>query len=501
MKWRAGALLICLSVLAANAWHIHSQAAPPAWDDAWYLENSFRFYFTLKQGLLPFCLEYVQAFKTKAPLISLLPLPLYALFGPGERMALWANQFCMGLTLLFVYRIGKRLYGERAGLAGAAAAALIPLLYGLSRVFLVESLLTALVSCSAWALLEARPEDPRAGAKLGVLLGLGLLAKSVFPLYLLWPLWLRRKALAPHSGTALAVGGLIASTWYLFNAVYVLGFGLSAGFGRIAHDYGSASLAPAALSHYAASLGQDALSWPYLLAAGALALAAWRQRRNRGLGPAERFLLAWLLLPLGVFTLGVNKDIRYLAPALPALAVALGASAGSFSRTRWKTLLVLLLLLLPLGQLARQTFGFPPGPALAYNGPPSSDPGWDRSALVEAMAKTASENSVIAVGLEHRLLNANNLASLSASRGHPFRFISLGYAQASAEGALIRLKDKGADLLVMVEGKLPEDLPAFLNRANPGVQQAINRGRLPAKKLARIPIRDGLQAVLYRLKP
>jgi hypothetical protein len=97
-------------------------------------------------------------------------------------------------------------------------------------------------------------------------------------------------------------------------------------------------------------------------------------------------------------------------------------------------------------------------------------------------------------------LNANNLASLSTSQGLTLRFISLGYAQTSTEGALIRLKDKAAGYLVLMEGELPLDIPPFLNRANAGIREAVERGILPAERLSKISLTPGLTAALYRLR-
>ena len=70
-------------VLAATAWHIARNAAPPSFDDAWYLETSFRLWTALKSGPLPFLDAYENAFRIKAPLISLMPNDL---LGPTLRI-------------------------------------------------------------------------------------------------------------------------------------------------------------------------------------------------------------------------------------------------------------------------------------------------------------------------------------------------------------------------------------------------------------------------------
>lgn len=495
--WRWTALAVIACVAFANAWHVAFDRTPPTWDDAWYLENSFRFFHALQRGPWAFAVEYASSFRTKAPLISLLPLPVYAVVGLSERAAIWANQACWAACVTLVLALGRRLYGERAGWAAAAAYALIPLSYGLSRLFFVESVLTMLV-CAFYLQLLRRSPSRRSAAELGATAGLGLLAKSIFPLYAAGGLWKERKSLRAHAALSVAAAALVAGSWYAFNAVYVAGYAYMAGFGRVARDYGDAAVfAPAVLQQYAMRVGGDALSWPWLSCAAAACLLAGRKA---AIEERDRAALLWLLFPLAVFTLGVNKDIRFLAPALPALALLVGARVEAAAVKRGGAL-ALGLALPPLMVLGAQTWGLPWDAPLAYNGPARPAPGWDRGAVLGALAGSAQPASVVAVAFEHRWLNANSLASLCAERGLPWRFVNLGYSQASSEGALIRLKDKGADHLIIVEGEIPPDLPAFLNRANDGVAAAVASGRLRTTLVGRAAVTAGLTAAVYRLTP
>lgn len=498
MKAGKAAATFVAAALGAGAWHILRNAALPAFDDAWYLETSFRLFHALKRGLPAFAGEYVSAFRIKAPLVSLLPLPLYALFGAGERVAPWANLAAHGAASAAAFAAARALWPahpRRNGIAALAAAitAVIPLLFGLSRIFLVEPVLTALVAAAVWRVAAARTKG-RGGADLGVLLGLGLLAKILFPLYLAGPAWLRRKELRPRLKTALLTAVPLAATWYAFNLPYVLGFAWSAGFGRIAADYGGAAAAPARMLSYAALLFGGALSWP--LSAAMLAVIAAASAERGSLDDGSRIALAWAA-PLALFASGVNQEIRFAAPALPAFALLAARAAMSFDSRRARAAAAAALLGSGTLVFVRQTFLVPPSSALPWCGAPSSDAGWDRGALVTAAAEGGAKIAALAV--EHPRLNANNLASLAAARGLDLRFVSLGYAQASTEGALIRLKDKDADRLIMVSGIPEESLPAFLNRANAGVGAAVLSGRLPATLRARVPLGGGVSAAVYAL--
>jgi 4-amino-4-deoxy-L-arabinose transferase-like glycosyltransferase len=485
------------ATLGAGAWHVLFNAAPPSFDDGWYLETSFRLFNALKSGLPAFAAAYVSAFRIKAPLVSLLPLPLYALFGAGERVPLWANLMALGAACGAVFAAGRALWPShprRDGIAALAAAltALVPLLYGLSRVFFVEPILTALVVAAVWKIASART-GRRDGAALGALLGLGLLAKILFPLYLIGPAWLFRERLRPHAKTALFAGGALAATWYAFNLPYVLGFAWSAGFGRVASDYSASGGLAARVVTYCAALLGGALSWPLAAAMLAATLAAAAARPGR-LDDGSLAALAWAA-PLAVFALGVNGEIRFAAPALPAFCLLAARAAMSFGSARARASAAVLLVGAGSIVFVRQTFLVPAKDALPWCGAPSFDSGWDREALVAAAADGGA--TVAAIALEHPRLNANNLSSLAASRGLDLRFVSLGYAQASMEGALIRLKDKDADRLIVVTGVPGDRLPAFLNRANEGVAAALESGRLPARLRARVPLGAGVTAAVY----
>lgn len=502
MRTGRAAAAFTAATLAAGAWHIRTNAAPPAWDDAWYLEVSFRLFHALERGLLPFASEYASAFRIKAPLLSLVPLPLYALAGTGERVAPWVCLAALGGACAAVHAAARAMWPahpRRDSIAALSAAltALIPLLYGLSRVFLVESLLTALVAAAVWRVAAAGKAGRREAAGLGVLLGLGLLAKVLFPLYLAGPVWLRRRTLLPHLKTALLVAVPLAATWYAFNLPYVLGFAWSAGFGKIAADYsGSSGGVAARMLSFASVLLGGALSWP-LTGAMALCIGGAAARR-KPLDDGSRLALAWAA-PLALLALGVNREIRFAAPALPALALLAARAAMAFDSRRTRAAAAAALLGTGSFVFARQTFLVPAADALPWCGAPSSDPGWDRGALVAAAAEGGG--TVAALALEHPRLNANNLSSLAAARGLPLRFVSLGYAQTSVESALIRLKDKGADRLILVSGVPDSELPPFLNRVNEDIARALAAGRLPARAAGRATVAPGVTAAVYGIGP
>jgi 4-amino-4-deoxy-L-arabinose transferase-like glycosyltransferase len=476
-------VIVATATILVTAWRVLRDPVSPTFDDAWYIETGLRLFAAMREGPSAFFVAWSESLRMKAPLVCLLPAPLYALLGPSESLAPLSNLPLLALAWIGTARIGTRLFGRDAGDASAIALALMPLGYGLSRFHLVEPLLTAIVVWTVALTLESEPERGR-GTALGALIGLGLLAKVSFPIFVAGPLWLKRRELRPHATRITAVAAAIAATWYASNLVFVVGFAWQASFGSLAGDYGATGLVALAawawrLLDHGTGAAQGAIMIATLAAAG------------RRLGAAGMFCAAWIS-PLALFALSANKEIRLSAPLLPALAVA-GAGAWATLSPRWRAASGAAYGLSGLALLSGLAFGVPGVEARAFNGE-GEEAGWDRAALVRAIDTTAKDSSMIAVAIEHPRLNANNLASAAAAAGRPWRTTSLGYAQTGVEGALIRLKDKGADHLVLVAGVPSAQLPAFLNRANAGVEAAVATGRLKARETTRVMIAPGVEA-------
>lgn len=492
----AGACITLL--LACGARRIALDGSAPAWDEAWYLENSFRLYHALVRGLADFAAAWTGAFRIKAPLASLTPLPLYALAGPSETAGRFAALGAHAAMLAAAWAAARALWREHPRCEGIAAlsavlTALIPLLFGLSRLLLVESLLAALVAATAWRLAQPRPR-PGDGARLGLLLGLGLLCKVSFPVFVAGPLWLRRRGWAASARPALLVAGAVAATWYAFNLPYVLGFAWSAAFGRLAADYAVAGAGPL---DFPARLAAQALSWPLAATMAAVLAAGAFDGRRRPLDEGVKLCLLWLA-PLLVFAASPNAEVRLAAPALPALALLCARAAFSLEGAG-RAAAVTVLLAAGGHVFVRETFVSRFGQTLPWSGVTAASEPFDRAALVDAASAAAGTDGVAALALEHPALNANNLSSLAAARGLGLRVISLGYAQDSAEGALLRLKDRDASALILLDGVATASGTGFLNRANAGVEAAVASGRLPARLTAVVRAAPGVRARVYRI--
>ena len=166
-----------------------AQPRTAQWDDGWYLTNSLVMFDALGQGGLPaYVSRYLTIIRFKAPLITVLPTPIYFVLGRHPRAAYLVNIASMALLFFALSAIAKRFRGGRTGPIAVFLAATMPLLYGLSHWFLVEYMLTTTVCFTVYLLLEALD---RPSAKilfhLGVVCGLSVLLKVTFPVYVLLP--------------------------------------------------------------------------------------------------------------------------------------------------------------------------------------------------------------------------------------------------------------------------------------------------------------------------
>ncbi len=154
----------------------------------------------------------------QAPLYPYLLGGLYAVFGRHLDLVYLLQVLLSGLTIYALYRAGRRMLGERAGLAAAGLAALYGPFVFYDVQLQKEPLAIFITATLLWTLAELRGGRSRAGAWLapGLLLGvLGLLRENALVLIpFLLPLMTRkgeriaaaaRRAVAFAGGVALAL--------------------------------------------------------------------------------------------------------------------------------------------------------------------------------------------------------------------------------------------------------------------------------------------------------
>ncbi len=267
-----------------------------------------------------------------------------------------------------VYGVGCRLFGRTAGLAAAAALAVLPVSVLTGRSDTMDSLMSALVVLAAWLVVRGAqaPAGRRvrwlvaAGAVLGVAFNVKL-AEALVPLpalaLLAWLAlageetgrrvrallaggaafaavslsWLVAVALAPGP-KPFPIGSQDGTAWnvvVVFDGLSRLGLAPSANPQPSGAGAGPLALFGASGAHLGALIGGELLS---ALLAGGAALALSRRRSVPRLARAgAAFLGVWILTGFAVLSLAAGLRTRYLEALAPAVALALGAAVAGLA--------------------------------------------------------------------------------------------------------------------------------------------------------------------------
>jgi 4-amino-4-deoxy-L-arabinose transferase-like glycosyltransferase len=221
---------------AINNWiWLSENVTSTGWDEPRHLTYSVH-YGRLLSSVNPRSLfEMMASDPIRPPLFAASTAPLSRLFGWSADVVTMINVVYMLVLLLATYGIGRRWRGRNLGLVSVALLACFPMFYSMSRHFYLEFALTAMVALSVYLLL-ATDGFQRKGATLlfGLSLGLGLLTKRTFVVFVVGPvlivvlnsgllpqLWQRlkqRPRLYWKRALLAVIGGLaVAALWYLPN--------------------------------------------------------------------------------------------------------------------------------------------------------------------------------------------------------------------------------------------------------------------------------------------
>ena len=279
----------------------------------------------------------------KPPLYFWLTSLTFGLFGPSEwATRLWSALAALG-TVILTWRIGRRLYGARAGLlAGLVMATVVGnALY--VRKASTDQLFVFCLTLAMYGFLRDAERADRGRARfllfyLGV--ALSVLAKGFIGLFPVLIVGLGMAMVRQLSWRDLnvvrgaALFAVVAVPWHALVAwrsptlfeFYVLDAHLL----RLlnARRYVEADVPISTLAFFAASFIW-AFPWSVFILArpnpGPSARARWRP-----------LIVFWLLVVIGLFALSRFKHEYYALPAFPALAVLVGAAwAGGRDIGRW----------------------------------------------------------------------------------------------------------------------------------------------------------------------
>ena len=165
----------------------------------------------------------------KGPLGPVLALPLLWIFGKAPFAMRLVTVLAHAVLVWQSYDVGRNVWGKpSAGLWAALLCGTCPFLFGICRLAYHDVLLGVAVIGSIQLMLRVKLDRAAAAMALGLVLGLGLLTKHSFSLYMVGPgLWfmarrVRSVRTVAYLGLMVAVMVATAAVWAVpnFNAVF-----------------------------------------------------------------------------------------------------------------------------------------------------------------------------------------------------------------------------------------------------------------------------------------
>ena len=540
--------LVVFSIVNNIVW-LMIDTRPPRWDESHYLGLSLTYYDALASGgLVSLAESLVSADRARPPLLPLSAILGLGLFGRSEDAAFALQIVFHAILILVTYGAGYKIASPRCGLLAAFLVAFYPGIYSLARLFLLDFLHATLIACTLFALVWSEGFARRGASVLaGVAVGLGLMCRTFFPVFVVGPLALTIHAAARtekevrEDGTsplwranllwAALSAAAIAMPWYWVNLDPVIRRSLSAAFGAESAGYGPRNpLSFFEVSAFFMEFGHVPPSFVglVLFVSGTSVLCRHVYTSSietiGNLNHRDVFyvLFSSVLVPFLFLAALPTRDLKDITPSLPAMAI-LSAWGLSSMRSRWAQRVVVgvgcLLLFLqfwpgsyssirslePEITLHRRL----PTLRLIHQG--SVDPNdhflvparenWRIEDVVSRVSQRwrahEAQRALVLIVPDHPLFNENNLRYYSLLTRAPITVERVG-ARQPIPGADLRGLLYSADYVVGKTGNAGPD------RSNPNNAAILELLASPESEFVelrpRIPLPDGSLAVVYARK-
>jgi len=268
------------------------------------------------------------------PFYHLSSLLVSPILGTSHLALVMINTVYLLILSISIYFIGLKLFDKTTGLLAAGLISMYPAIFRYSRVFGPDFALTAMVCLSICLLLYSDYfRNKKFSLLFGISLGIGMLTKWTFILFLIGPLGyiLFRTFLSAsvknkqqrflNISFSLTLGILIAALWYLPAFSRVI-WRTKMFFWLINYQDFSVSHPERALFNklggvfsYLRFLNNEQISFlGFISFLGGLFIYSLKCK-------GKLFLLLWCIIPYFTLSLSSHKEARFLMPLLPAVAL------------------------------------------------------------------------------------------------------------------------------------------------------------------------------------
>lgn len=284
------------------------------------------------------------------------------IFGTSYVVSVMTNMLFFLLLMVSLYLIGKKISNSSTGILAVSILSFYPIIYGHSRLFLLDLPLASIVTFSIYCLISTdRFKNLKWSVIFGISAGLGMLVKWSYLLFVL-PLFLyefiayirefknkdflrRTKNLSLYVSTAFVV----ASLWYVGQPEQVrrtMVF-LSRAIKKFPHH----SLLEE-IEWIILTFSNNMLSGLFFVLF-IICLAVFYIKKNLR---HKLFLTIWYLIPLLLLSSVVWQQSRYLIPVLPCLALITAISINSLKKQKLKGIILAFIFTIGLVQYFNVSF-------------------------------------------------------------------------------------------------------------------------------------------------
>jgi 4-amino-4-deoxy-L-arabinose transferase-like glycosyltransferase len=374
---RAQLVLISLSLISIVihlTWLALDQSQP-AWDQAGHLTGVINFQ-TVLSRIQIFSPDWwhdlwAQATSYRAPLIYLLTVPLFNIFGKSFHSGILVNLLFIPVIIYSTYYLGKRAFDDRIGLWAAGMCLMSPALLSFQLDYLLDYGIVAITILSfllltLWKDAATKLASWQWSLLFGILFGCLMLTKPTGFLFLLVPgVFLLGSFIRSRNWLGLLQSGLVLIvTWLIFGGWFGQNWLTIITSAIAANEMGAGEGDPPGNTLagwlYYVQLLPELISLPILITAIGCTVI-WLFKRSKYPGSIQSQQVIWLLLYfVGAYvfcSLATNKDGRFISPILPVASIFIAyilnlCQSVWFDRLRWFTVglngLLLLIHVLPI---------------------------------------------------------------------------------------------------------------------------------------------------------
>jgi len=342
-------------------------------DSHWHFLSSLKAFELIKKFSffsLLFNLEQISPY-WHGVFVSYITAPFYFIFGTSQDAGVMINAVIFLSILVFsTYGIGRRLYDRKVGLLAAFIVTMYPVIFNQLRLYMLDLPLAAMVTLGIYLLLcSDNFKDKKYSLLFGITIGLGLLTKFSFTVFIIGPLCIilyraltqRKKdkdirQILINLALLLIIILSISSAFYIIKFKYIL-FRITTPWIKVPFNR-LPSFYLGSLLIYSRILINNTISFVFFVIFSISLLFFITKKRMEN----KFLLLSPIVIPLFflifIYHIGISEHMsRYSMPFLPFIAIISAAGLTSIRCTRLKKTLISFVIVLSIIQFFAISYG------------------------------------------------------------------------------------------------------------------------------------------------